>query len=255
MYFSLSCRQSNEYLKQADEIIVEHRDIEVFDKLLELNTTKKITIKIPNDTEINWNYINWYSDKLSFTFCLSNISQKDECIVHNYPWYWAYPVDTWYELNGLLQNGVSQIIVGDNLFFDIERAYLICKASGVTLRIIPNLAFDGYIPRQNGITGAYIRPEDLNLYAPYVEVCEFFATNLSQEHALFEIYKRGKWNGNLNLIITNLNFNIDNRLITEDFGQNRLNCRHLCAKNMCSLCPQMFNFIARMEKNEEKNSN
>ena len=56
---------------------------------------------------------------------------------------------------------------------------------------------------------------------------------------------------NLNLLIDNLNYNVDNRGIPDEFGQGRINCRQKCmAGGACRLCQRTCEFsnILRKEK-------
>jgi len=229
-----------------------YQDIAILPDLAQEFPGAKTAIIVKENTIIDWNIINGYRDKLNIVFNLYDMNQSKEVAAQGYKWFWHYSVDTWYQLEGVLQNNPSEIIIGDLLFFNVEKTYQLCHARGITLRLVPNFAFDGYIPRVNGINGIYVRPEDLKLYEPYVTMCEFFAKNLSEEHALFEVYKRGVWNGNLNLLITNLNYNIDNRVIPSVFGTYRLNCNHKCSQNnLCHLCYQCFDTVTKLTKKVE----
>ena len=95
----------------------------------------------------------------------------------------------------------------------------------IPIRLCANLAYDAYIPRENGICGSWIRPEDIEVYSKWVDTIEFITDDLGKEATLLHVYKENKfWPGNLNLLITNLNYNIDNRGIPEEFGEIRTNC-------------------------------
>lgn len=74
------------------------------------------------------------------------------------------------------------------------------------------------IPRENGIYGTWIRPEDIEVYGQYINTFEFISTALSEEAALLEIYQRGNWPGNLDLLLTNLNVQVDNRALPDELG-------------------------------------
>ena len=67
--------------------------------------------------------------------------------------------------------------------------------------------------------------EDIEIYEKWVDVIEFLSDDLSKEATLFHVYKDQKtWPGNLNLLLTNLNYNIDNRAIPVEIGKIRANC-------------------------------
>lgn len=115
------------------------------------------------------------------------------------------------------------LFLGAPLSFNLNKIKTKYK---IPIRLCPNLAYDAYIPRDNGIYGTWIRPEDVEIYADFVDVLEFVCDNLTTESALLRIYQEQKyWPGNLNLLLTNLNVNVDNRVIPEDIGKIRANCR------------------------------
>lgn len=120
-----------------------------------------------------------------------------------------------------------------------------------------NLAYDAYIPRETGVNGFYIRPEDIKTYEQYVSSIEFITDELSKEATLLHVYTENKtWPGNLKLLITNLNSNVDNRGIPDDFGEARLNCQQKCVKNgSCHFCDTAMLFSNRIAKEAYERNN
>ena len=117
--------------------------------------------------------------------------------------------------------------------------------TNIPIRMCPNLAYDAYIPRKNGIYGTWVRPEDINVYEAYVDTFEFIVDELGKESTLLHIYKdNGNWPGNLNLLLTNFNVNVDNRAIPEEIGQYRANCGQRCMgpTSTCHFCETAMNF-------------
>jgi hypothetical protein len=80
--------------------------------------------------------------------------------------------------------GVSQVLIGGPLYFDLAPV----AKKGVPIRVVANMCFDSYIPREEGICGTYIRPDDVDEYDKYVTTIEFFAEKLEKEATLLEIY-------------------------------------------------------------------
>lgn len=108
--------------------------------------------------------------------------------------------------------------------------------------------------------GTYIRPEDLNAYENYVTSIEFVADTIEKEATLFQIYHNDKvWMGNLNLLLTNFDYNVDNRAINvahPDFGATRATCGQKCMQTkMCKLCPTVFRFVTAIDKSRYKTDN
>ena len=46
---------------------------------------------------------------------------------------------------------------------------------------MPNVAYYAFIPREDGVCGSWIRPEDLNLYEPFIDVIEFEDCDVKKE--------------------------------------------------------------------------
>lgn len=187
-----------------------------------------------------------YADKINLKVSLGNLKLVNECIEHNLKYYWAFPITSYYELKGLVDLNVCEIFLGIPLCFDLET----CSKYNIPIRVVANLAYDAYIPHSTGITGFYIRPEDLEVYEKYVSYIEFITNDLGKESTLLHIYKDNKqWPGNLNLLITNLNKNIDNRAIPEEFGEIRANCQQKCMRNNgCHFCESAFYFANEIRK-------
>jgi hypothetical protein len=177
---------------------------------------------------------------------LGNIKLANECILNHLDYYWAFPVTTYYELEGIVNQGVCELLIAAPLTFDLERV----SKENLPIRVVANLAYDNYIPRANGIKGFYIRPEDIGTYEKYISTIEFAVDDLSKESTLLHVYKDNKeWPGNLNLLLTNLNFNIDNRSIPDDFAEVRMNCQQRCMRNKnCHFCDSAFLFGDQVRK-------
>ena len=102
---------------------------------------------------------------------------------------------------------------------------------------ITKVRIDG-LPREDGVCGTWIRPEDIHLYEDYVAAMEFEDCKPTKEQALFRIYTQQKeWPGDLGLLITNFNHLGLNRLILPEVGEKRLDCRHICQLGgHCRIC-------------------
>ena len=145
-------------------------------------------------------------------------------------WYWPYPITSYYELREVASLDPAFIQLGPPLSFDLENVKKI--VGDIKLRMVCNCARPHYLPdrlEQPQFFGQWVRPEDVVSYDPYVDVFDFDCSELKKEETLLHIYKENQnWPGNLNLLIDNLNYNVDNRGIPEEFGQARINCRQKC---------------------------
>ena len=174
---------------------------------------------------------------------LSDLSLILECQLRNIPFYYKYPITSFFELEGLKNLGVCYILVGTPLLFNLKAV----ANYNIPLRAIPNLAYEPYIIHKNGIVGGWIRPEDIEAYGQYISVFEFYAPRaLDKEAAMYRVYaENGSWPGNLNLLIDNLNFDFDNRLLydADGFAKRRMSCEQKCLKGRnCHYCIDQLQF-------------
>lgn len=266
MKFMMSCRQPLVFLKEAEEIRVNYNDIERLKDFVtdEWTCQADIVIYIPKDQIINWDEINLYKDILKITIAAED---TDQLILghqeYGYPVFWAYPVSTYWELRSILNMGVSQVLLDAPLYFDLPKVKSIC--GDVEIRLVVNKCYNNYLPHENGICGTYVRPEDIEAYSAYVDHFQFDENlSLKQEHTIYNIYTKDKaWPGNLNLLLTNLKTDVDNRgfevLPLEDYDDNkifahrRITCRQECQGiSNCRFCPNIFNLINSIQNYAEK---
>ena len=247
MKYSISGRQPKELLQKADEIFIEYRDKDVLFDYVELYPDKKIVMFIPKDIDVDWDLLKSFNEKLNLTLEVEQIKYTE---LVNFHWFWYFPITTYFELDSILTLNTSEVLIDGPLFFDLERVKELCK--DVEIRAVPNVAFDAYIPRINGICATYIRPEDVATYEPYIDTLVFKYEDLKEERMLFQIYKEDqKWPGNLYFLIKNLNKHVDNRGFEEDFASTRLNCRQTCCRNhICHFCESYITFINTIDKNK-----
>lgn len=255
MKYCVSGRQAMSILHNADEIKVRYEDRErIIDFITAGFTDKTIIVEIPKDImSIDWHLLDAYNNDLNLVLCLYNLAHIDECIQHKVKYYWAYPITSYYELRGLIALKPYYLHLGMPLCFDLAN---IKKITDIPIRLTANVAYDAYIPREDGVCGQWIRPEDVTHYDTYVEALEFANVDLTAEKTLLHIYKDNKeWPGDLNILIKNLNYNIDNRALPDEIGTIRLTCGQRCMFNgCCSYCKQAFNFAQHIcdEYNRQK---
>lgn len=244
MKYCVSGRQSKAILTKADQIKLQYKDAGILIDYIKDYENKDFILEIPKEItqeEINWELYKTLSKEASIIFCLENLFLINKCNEYGIKYYWNYPITSYYELKGLADLNPCYLFLGAPLSFNLKK---IKSKYNIPIRLCPNLAYDAYIPRANGIYGTWIRPEDVEIYAEFVDVLEFVCENLTAEAALLRIYQEQKhWPGNLNLLLTNLNVNIDNRIIPEDIGSIRANCGQKCMEtNTCHYCEKAFIF-------------
>lgn len=248
MKYCLSSRQTKEYLKKADEIKVKYRDRDIIYDFSQDYEGKTIILEFPLDRNIiiDWKEIEKYNTVCqgNLILCVATMDHVREAKGRGMKFYYGFPINSFYDLQALKKLGVCYVRLGAPLFFNMDKV----KQIGIPVRAIPNVAHEGYFPRENGVFGQWIRPEDMELYADYIAAIEFEDADLQKERALYRIYCEEKnWPGEMNMIITNMNYQCLNRLVSEKVGQARLNCGQRCQSGgACRIC-ERYLYLAKEE--------
>ena len=242
MKFSLTNRQTSEYLRKADEILVQFRDRRALPDYAEKYPEAALVLEVPPASEWDLAEIKEYSILARGKLTLSLPEMTDPRIAelkeNNIPFFWGFSVSTWWELKALIELGVSQARIEAPLFFETDKLNKLCKGK-IELRAVANVAHEGYLPHVNGITGSWIRPEDVEAYSKCFSTIEFRDCDNSKEQALFRIYaEQHNWPGKVEMLITNINAPLAyNRMLPPEFGQHRMNCGQRCMSGgACRLC-------------------
>lgn len=112
-------------------------------------------------------------------------------------------------------------------------------------------------PDTDGLVGGWFRPEDVanEFFTNAIQVIEFDAENITQEQALWRIYNKGEWSGELYMIVPSIHdHDILNRALPPNFGERRANCGQRCQqKGVCKFCRLVADFakIEMMRKVKE----
>lgn len=237
MKFCVSSRQEPNILKQTDEIKVQQRDYRQIydllddypDKTIILNyidiTNKKIQKDLKELAVLSKNKL------VLSVFHLTNLDFiKSEL---NLPFYLAHPVSTLEQLQTVKQLGVNQALINGVICHQLHKAKII----NIPLRLIPNIAHLDGLPRENGVAGNWMRPQDIDEYSLYINTIEFGTQPLNRERVLLRLYKKEKaWYGDLGHIVQDLNYVGNCANISKQPILTRMNCGQKCATNDCRLC-------------------
>lgn len=156
------------------------------------------------------------------------------------PYFYSNYAITADEIYSLIKKGASDVYVTESLAFNLIKIGEYCKTKGVRIRIIPNVAqyrvgFKSEIPDPCKF---FVRPEDTELYEPYVSVFEI--SGLADRFSVtYEIYRNKQWIGNLSDLITGFTEDFPNGSLVPYFGPERLKCGQRCMQENCNLCEQM----------------
>ena len=166
------------------------------------------------------------------------------------PYFFSTSITTWDQLHYYLNLGASDVYVTEDLGFDIEAVARTVHEHNAIVRVYPNVA-QSSIKETPGLRKFFIRPEDVELYAPYIDVFEFWG-EISRQDTLFHIYSNlKKWFGNLNELILDLNYDIDSRSILPIFSAFRVKCRKDCLRGAkkCHICDAIDNLSKTLSEN------
>lgn len=253
MKYCVSGRQPYSVLKQADEVKVAYRDRDRIMDFIEQIPDKSIVLEVDSQiAPIEKKTWEMYQEKFAnFCVAIGNLHMAHEMNEAGVKWYWPFPITTYYELRWVAAMKPCYIMLGAPLCFELDRVQRVTK---IPLRLVPNLAVPSYLTHMDAephFSGPWIRPEDVEYYEPYITMMEFYNKDdkLKTEEVLLEIYQKGIWPGNLNLLLTELNFNVDNRAIVEDLGPRRINCGQRCMETgNCHLCESALRFADQLRK-------
>lgn len=249
MKYAVNYHHKFRHIKDVDEIIIQYTsNIMTFvPELIGENKEKRIILDLVTEDKEDIPNIIPFINKLrqdgyniaveiSNTSDIIEIFRKDK-IPYFFNWY----------ANNLeiatiqCEMGVSDIYVTEELGFRIKDLEYLKSKYNVKIRIFPNIAQSRNNTYVNALQRFWVRPEDTEIYEPYVDVFEILSgDDASRLSVIYEIYKNRQWLGNLNDII--LDFKapiINNRGMNPHFAEMRLNCGKKCLLGKCNLCNQM----------------
>lgn len=236
MKYTLSGRQPLSALRKADEIKMKYKDRErLMDYVKEL-PDKTFIIEVPKEElELDMNLFDALQGDFHIIFAIQDVKLIKTLKEHQFEFYWNYPIFTWYELDTIISYEPCYLFLTAPLCFSLKQ---VKEKTNIPIRLCVNVANYDYLPRERGLFGPYVRPEDIGIYEAWVTAVDFSTDDLEKERTYLHVYKEnGNWPGNLNLLLDNFNINIDNRLLPEEFGERRANCGQRCMiANTCHYC-------------------
>ena len=186
--------------------------------------------------------------------CIPYYNQEIEQLLNknNIQHYYSEFVITWDRFQGFLSLNITDIFISDILAFNLEKISYYAKKKNISLRCFCNLC-DSSWEETPSLKTFFIRPEDLYLYAQYIDTFEFY-TDTTNINTLYEIYtKDKKWFGKLNEILVGYEGEDDNKFIISSFGERRLNCGKRCMKDLpptCQFCDRIIELSKTLEKRD-----
>ena len=158
-----------------------------------------------------------------------------------FPWFVSCPITNWDELYYISQLGASDAYICEALAFELPDVSYYCHKHNLLVRVYPNVAQSCVKP---DILSFFIRPEDIDLYEPYIDILEFYGP-VEKQDILLHVYRDSKsWPYDLSILILGLT-NLANLKINPRFGYARLGCGKECLKGSnCRLCHHLAKVAA-----------
>lgn len=164
------------------------------------------------------------------------------------PFFYKDNINNWDTLIGMLELGVSDVYIVEDLGFDIINVSERVHSYNAQIRVFPNVAQSTW-EKTPSLKKFFIRPEDVLLYEEYIDVFEFFgqSKDFATYYKIYAIDK--KWFGLLDEIIIGFEGNLDSRYIIPGFAKQRIKCNKKCLKTKrCQTCE----IVERLSHNLEK---
>lgn len=254
------------YMDQVDEVIIpyDEKDVNFIQSVLKKEQLKnKILIMDIENAEAfqKNNTIQVFAElqqkdyNLKLRFDNYNEDMKDvyqELKQMNIPFFFALYVRHWDVFTHLINLGVSDIYVIEELAFELNLLGPVAHAKDISIRVFANVA-QSSCDENYSVKSFFIRPEDVIVYAPYVDVIEFLGEGKEIQETLYKIYAiKGKWIGDLNELIMGLMDSIPNKsIIPAIFGEVRAKCGKKCLKGgKCNICTSVVNTAKALDEKD-----
>ena len=168
------------------------------------------------------------------------------------PFYFADILTSWTMIWDVLNQypGVTDMYIGGELGFELDEVNTFLHGKDIEIRVVVNdISTDCQsIPFYKSF---FIRPEDIGLYDRhrYFDVAEFNGEKDRQE-TLYRIYaKDASWMGDLSVLVTGFEPQMDNTFIDNAFPWKRARCRRMCLKGgRCRICDNVIRLSETLEK-------
>ena len=256
MKYSINYSRDFRHYNEVDEVIIEIKDkqqdfVTFILSLVETNPKLKIVLNISKFmAEID------YPDLIPAIKVLKeenniNVVVKipepgcnvDKFLVEGIPFFYAKVATKVEDVYVQMKMGATEVYIAEELGFRLKELQYFREEYGIEFRVYPNIAQSVNKTIIDGMTRFWIRPEDTEIYEPYIDTFEILGgVNELRASVIYEIYKQQQWLGNLNDVILDFDTPIvNNRGLNPHFAEVRLNCGKKCLLGKCNLCEQMGN--------------
>lgn len=261
MKYCISYNREFKFLDDIQELEIEYdRKDTTLPAFLEKYADKTIIISIStptavaefiehNDMKLLEALFNKYHNiKLRF-----NLQEKELLNIakaSSIPYFFYNFVDDWDTFVGILALRPSDIYITNEMGFSLKQIAEIAHAQHTAIRVFPNVAQSSW-KETPALKKFFIRPEDIDIYAQYVDVCEFFGKR-DKLNIYYDVYANDKeWFGDLKELIVDLDISLDSRRVVPAFARYRSKCRKRCQQGRpCAICDRIADLADTLENQD-----
>ena len=259
MKYCIDFNKDTQILDKVEEINIFLDRIESLDALSQFNEEHKnqrINVCITDlekalvDNQIK-TLLDYQEKNPNIYLRLPGKNEELDMLLAEYPnskFYFDIKINDWDRVIGFIEYGVSDIFIVEGLGFELDKIAAIAHPKGIQIRVYPNVAQTTW-RNLDDLRKFWIRPDDIDFYSQYVDVCEFYGMN-EKIDVIYNIYKKDKkWFGNLGEIIAGIEQPLDSRYVVPRFARKRVRCGRECMKGgNCQMCDRIKELSGNLEK-------
>ena len=153
------------------------------------------------------------------------------------------------QLYGFMKYNPTDMYICEELGFFLDKVSKILHDNNIKVRVFPNICQSSFSETES-IKTFFIRPEDIFIYANFVDIFELISDAERQE-TLFKIYKQGKWFGQIREIIPTFHGDLDSKYLLGNFGIIRSKCGKRCLykPGSCAICDRFMEVADTFKEN------
>lgn len=261
MKYCINYSNKSHIIDKVDEILIRYdknKILELFTQFIPAHLNQRVIVQLMEENNIDTivnnlkKIISIYNENkdIKFDIQLPFYNQKfmEELKDTNLKYFFKAAANSWDKFTSLISQNVSDIYITDELAFELDKVAEIAHKNNIKVRIYPNVAQSRW-DKLSDILKFFIRPEDIEMYEPYVDVCEFYGDKAQQIDTYYKIYQEDKkWFGDLQEIIIGLDSKIDSRYIIPRFAEKRIKCGKDCLKGgKCEMCKRILDLSEQLE--------
>lgn len=261
MKYCINYSNKSHIIDKVDEILIRYdknKILELFTQFIPAHLNQRVIVQLMEENNIDTivnnlkKIISIYNENkdIKFDIQLPFYNQKfmEELKDTNLKYFFKAAANSWDKFTGLMSQNVSDIYITDELAFELDKVAEIAHKNNIKVRVYPNVAQSRW-DKLSDILKFFIRPEDIEMYEPYVDVCEFYGDKAQQIDTYYKIYQEDKkWFGDLQEIIIGLDSKIDSRYIIPRFAEKRIKCGKDCLKGgKCEMCKRILDLSEQLE--------